>query len=132
MGKKRSKPEQETGSSDSDERTTEPIEDQVSVEAAMEELGRIVRVLESGQEPLDASLKLYERGMRLMRICHHQLDSAARRIELVTRLDADGTVELDSFDGQSTLQRHSTDSFGSVERNTNSDDDASTGSGTLF
>ncbi|MFN9718375.1 MAG: exodeoxyribonuclease VII small subunit [Planctomycetota bacterium] len=76
-----------------------------SLEEAMAELGRIVSSLESGQTSLDDSLAQFERGMRLLRVCHRKLDAAAQRIEIVTHLSPDGPIETEEFDATSTLQK---------------------------
>jgi exodeoxyribonuclease VII small subunit len=53
-------------------------------EAAISELETIVKKLEDGDLPLEASLALYERGVHLSRFCHAQLEQAERRIEILT------------------------------------------------
>lgn len=62
----------------------------LSFEAALEELGRIVRQLEEGQAPLDAAITLYERATLLKGHCDAQLRNAEARIERI-KLSADGT-----------------------------------------
>jgi exodeoxyribonuclease VII small subunit len=52
-------------------------------EAAIAELESIVKKLEEGDLPLEASLKLYERGVQLSRFCHSRLEEAERRIEVL-------------------------------------------------
>ena len=52
-------------------------------EAAIAELESIVKKLEDGDLPLDASLALYERGVHLSRFCHARLEDAERRIEVL-------------------------------------------------
>ena len=52
-------------------------------EAAIAELEALVKKLEEGDLPLEASLKLYERGVQLSRFCHSRLEDAERRIELL-------------------------------------------------
>jgi exodeoxyribonuclease VII small subunit len=52
-------------------------------EAAIAELEGIVKKLEGGDLPLEASLELYERGVRLSRFCHARLEAAERRIEVL-------------------------------------------------
>jgi exodeoxyribonuclease VII small subunit len=52
-------------------------------EAAIAELETIVKKLEEGDLPLEASLQLYERGVHLSRFCHARLEEAERRIEIV-------------------------------------------------
>jgi len=65
-----------------------PVED-LSFEAALKELERIVGRLESGDATLDESIRLYERGDRLRARCAERLDAAQARIEAI-RLDASG------------------------------------------
>ena len=65
-----------------------PVED-LSFEAALRELEHIVSRLESGDEPLDGAIALYERGDKLRLRCKDRLDAAQARIEAI-RTDADG------------------------------------------
>jgi exodeoxyribonuclease VII small subunit len=51
------------------------------LEAALEELDRIMTALEDGQLALDDSLALYERGMRLTKRCQEILDTAELRVQ---------------------------------------------------
>jgi len=53
-------------------------------EAAINELESIVKKLEDGDLPLEKSLELYERGVRLSRFCHARLEEAERRIEILS------------------------------------------------
>lgn len=53
-------------------------------ESAIAELEQIVRQLEDGDQPLEASLALFERGVELSRYCHDQLGAAQKRIEVLT------------------------------------------------
>lgn len=71
----------------------------------MAELSEIAARLESGQDSLDQSLIRFERGMQLLRICHQQLDHAAQRIEIVTRVGASGAPETQPFDGRATFPK---------------------------
>jgi exodeoxyribonuclease VII small subunit len=52
-------------------------------EAAIVELETIVKRLENGDLPLEASLELYERGVQLSRFCHARLEEAEHRIEIL-------------------------------------------------
>lgn len=52
-------------------------------EAAIAELEGIVRRLEEGDQTLEQSLELYERGVQLSRFCHARLEEAERRIEIL-------------------------------------------------
>ena len=53
----------------------------MSFESALEELGRIVRELESGQVPLDGAIALYERGAALKAHCAAKLKSAEEKVD---------------------------------------------------
>ena len=65
-----------------------PVDD-LSFEAALRELETIVARLESGDEPLDGAIRLYERGDKLRQRCKDRLDAAQARIESI-RTDAEG------------------------------------------
>lgn len=52
-------------------------------EEAFSKLEDIVRKLESGNMSLEESLKAFEEGVRLSRICSERLDEAERRVELL-------------------------------------------------
>ncbi len=53
-------------------------------EQAMQRLEEIVRLLESGEEPLDSALKLFEEGTKLSRLCEKTLKTAEQKVELLT------------------------------------------------
>jgi exodeoxyribonuclease VII small subunit len=59
-------------------------EEKISLEEAMEDLERIVEVLEEGKMTLEESLDLYEKGMKLVRLCESRLQNAEKRIESLT------------------------------------------------
>lgn len=50
-------------------------------EEAFSQLQDLVRQLESGQLSLDESLRLFEQGVKLTRLCSTRLDEAERQIE---------------------------------------------------
>ena len=64
----------------------------LSFEAALDQLGRIVRQLEEGQVPLDEAIALYERATGLKAHCDARLKDAEARIERI-RLSADGAPQ---------------------------------------
>ena len=70
----------------------------MTFEAAMERLEEITRLLESGSEGLDDSLKLYEEGVSLIRLCTQKLESAEQSVK-VLQMREDGVVLAD-FDGK--------------------------------
>ncbi|MBN1889067.1 MAG: exodeoxyribonuclease VII small subunit [Thermoflexales bacterium] len=55
-----------------------------SFEDAFAQLEGIVRQLESGSLPLDASLALFEQGQRLAAYCSTKLDEAELKIQQLT------------------------------------------------
>lgn len=62
-------------------------------ETAMAELEEIVHRLESGELPLEDALRLYERGVLLVRGCSAALDRAEERLQVLS-LDAEGRPVL--------------------------------------
>jgi exodeoxyribonuclease VII small subunit len=69
--------------------------DEPTFELALEQLEQIVQKLEKGELPLEESLKLYEDGIRLSRLCHGKLEEAEGRIETLLK-DARGEPVLDA------------------------------------
>lgn len=67
-----------------------------SFEKSMERLEEIVRALEDGSAPLDASLKLFEEGMALVRRCSDRLDAAEQRVRILMK-KTDGTYDEQAF-----------------------------------
>jgi exodeoxyribonuclease VII small subunit len=63
----------------------------MSFEAALAELERVVGRLESGEVPLEESIALYERGAELRRHCDEKLKAAEARVAEITQ-GADGAV----------------------------------------
>ena len=56
-----------------------PIVANPSFEAALGRLEQVVQRLEKGELPLEESLRLYEEGIRLSRLCHAKLEEADSR-----------------------------------------------------
>ena len=56
-------------------------EKKLSYEQAREELADIVESLEDGSATLEESLKLWERGEELAKICQEWLDGAKKKID---------------------------------------------------
>lgn len=78
---------------------TDPDIAALSFEDALRALEDIVRKLESGEVPLDATMDLYERGEKLRKHCQARLDAAQLRIEkIVAGADgqAAGTTPFDA------------------------------------
>lgn len=66
-------------------------------EEALERLETIASSLEDGDLTLEQSLRLFEEGVRLTRLCASRLDEAQKRIELLTRSE-DGVLRTTPFD----------------------------------
>ncbi len=65
-------------------------------EAALARLEQIVKELETGDLPLDLSLKLFEEGIKLSRLCNKRLEEAERRVEILLK-DKNGSVIAQPF-----------------------------------
>ena len=68
--------------------------DEPTFEQALEALETLVERLEKGELALEESLKLYEEGIRLSRLCHGKLEEAEGKIEMLLK-DARGEPALD-------------------------------------
>lgn len=69
-----------------------------SFEDAIERLSEIVEQLESEGLPLDASLKLFEEGVRLARKSQARLETAERRVQELLSFDENGKPIVDELD----------------------------------
>ncbi len=58
-------------------------------EEALERLEEIVKKMEAGEMTLEESLKAFEEGIRLSRLCARKLDEADRRVEILLRQDGE-------------------------------------------
>ena len=66
-------------------------------EDALNKLEKIVAKLEEGDVPLEESLKLFEEGIRLSRLCNQKLDEAEKRVEILLK-NKEGVLKPQSFD----------------------------------
>ena len=66
-------------------------EDGPKFETAMARLEEIVHALESGNLSLDESLRVFEEGTGLLRLCTRRLEAAERRIEILMQDEGGGT-----------------------------------------
>jgi exodeoxyribonuclease VII small subunit len=66
-------------------------------EAALARLEEIVQELEKGDIPLEQSLKLFEEGIKLSRICNKRLEEAERKVEILIK-DKDDVVKAVPFE----------------------------------
>ena len=61
----------------------------VDFEKSLAKLAEIVEKLESGDQPLEEALKLFEQGVQLTRGCQQALQQAEERITLLTKQNAE-------------------------------------------
>jgi len=61
----------------------------VKFEEALARLETIVAELERGELPLDDSMRIFEEGIKLSKVCLKMLDDAERRVEILVK-DKDG------------------------------------------
>jgi exodeoxyribonuclease VII small subunit len=59
------------------------VEKKISYETARDELAEVVTALEVGGATLEESLKLWERGEELAKICQQWLDGARAKLEAI-------------------------------------------------
>jgi exodeoxyribonuclease VII small subunit len=69
-----------------------------SFEEALKGLEAVVERLESGEPPLEESIRLFEEGMRLSEMCRKRLDEADRKIELLLRKPGGVSREITAED----------------------------------
>jgi exodeoxyribonuclease VII small subunit len=109
----------------------EEPEENIDFEGSLRELESIVRRLEQGSGGLDDALQDYAQAIVLMRACTLRLESAERKIEILSGVDAEGNPitramndeELSLEDKQSTRDKR---------RGANKSSDSSGPGGSLF
>lgn len=67
-----------------------------SFEAKLAELESLVRQMEQGSMPLDASLDAFEQGVKLARECHTLLDQASQKVVEIKQSGTEGPLERDA------------------------------------
>ena len=72
-----------------------------SFEVSLGELEKIVGKLEGGDLPLEESLELFEKGIKLSRECRERLANAERRIEILIK-DSNGGFAAAEIDADNT------------------------------
>lgn len=64
--------------------------DKYTIDSAMLRLKEITDELESGECYLEASMKIYEEGVRLVAFCNKTLSAAKQRITELSEIDMNG------------------------------------------
>ncbi len=65
--------------------SAQPPADDLSFDAALEQLEGLARELEEGDIPLEQALEVYERAVGLFRACRDRLAGVEAKLELLTR-----------------------------------------------
>jgi len=65
-------------------------------EKDLKKLEEIVAKLEDGDVQLEESMKLFEEGVKLSRLCSERLDKAEKKIEILTK-DDKGEIKSEPF-----------------------------------
>ena len=73
------------------------VEKEMKLEDALKRLDEVTAALENESEDLERSLKLYEEGVRLVRICSEKLGEAERKVNLI-KMNSDGELIEEGFD----------------------------------
>ncbi len=60
----------------------------------MQRLEEIVKQLEEGDLSLDASLKIFEEGMELIKFCTLKLEEAEKKVTMLLEQDNGDTVQV--------------------------------------
>ena len=71
-------------------------------ETALARLEAIVSELESGELALEQSLKLFEEGVKLARLCNARLEEAERKVEVLLKDKAGNLVKEPFQDEESS------------------------------
>lgn len=83
-------------------------EKKISFEEALEELEKIAEKLERQSLSLEDSIKAFERGMELKKICAQRLEEAEGKIEFIQK-NSSGTTTRESFQNAKVQEKDSND-----------------------
>lgn len=67
-------------------------------EQNLKRLEEIVHKLEDGELQLEESLKLFEEGVKISRLCNQKLTEAEKRVKLLLAVNPDGTEVTKDFE----------------------------------
>ena len=75
------------------------MENNKSFEEMMQNLESIAIDLESGDLSLDDSVKKFEEGMKISKVCSKILEDAEKKITILTK-DSEGNLKEENFDAE--------------------------------
>lgn len=67
-------------------------------EGALRELEALIKRMESGELPLEESLRQFERGMQLTRACQKALAEAEQKVKLLTQKQGEQLIAFERED----------------------------------
>lgn len=73
--------------------------EQLTFEAAMDQLDIIVQKLEEGDIPLEEALAIYQKGMELSKLCHDKLKNAEEQLTTVLTDSGEEEFRLQEEEG---------------------------------
>ena len=71
---------------------------EITFEDAMKRLEEIVETLGEGNLSLEDSLKMFQEGMGLCKICNKKLDKAEYKVEKLMEKEGEGELRVESFE----------------------------------
>lgn len=77
-------------------KTAKQAAETMKLEDAMRRLDEVVLVLDNDAVELEQGMKLYEEGVRLVRICNEKLNEAERTVR-VLKMNQDGEITEEPF-----------------------------------
>lgn len=87
----------QTSASGNDKKANQSsVEAELGFEQALEQLQETVERLESGELSLEDSLRCFEKGVQLTRLCQDRLTQAEKRIQILTQKE-NGSPQLEDF-----------------------------------
>ena len=72
------------------------MKEEKSFEELMDDLENIAEALESDKLNLDDSMKKFEEGMKISKLCNEKLENAEKKISIL--LEKDGEIKEENFD----------------------------------
>lgn len=103
-----------------------------SFEESLAHLEEIVGDLEEGRLGLEDSLLRFEEGVRLLRNCQSLLETAERKIEILTSSPGAPQLETRPFDAEATFTEASPATKPARRKTTKPDSDENAGESRLF
>jgi exodeoxyribonuclease VII small subunit len=73
-------------------------EEGITFEDAMKRLEELVEKLGEGNLSLEDSLKMFQEGMELCKVCNKKLDEAEYKVEKLMEKEGGGALSVESFE----------------------------------